>query len=75
MAYGDKFKELKDEHRRAKMAQMDLEHQMAEEVMHFNGTLQQAIDCGMVKYNFPVPRHSRLNREQEAIIRKVKSLG
>ena len=68
------FENLKNEHRAARQLVRDMEHQMAEEVMNFKGSLQDAIECGMVKYNFPVPKWSRLSREAKQT-HKIRRLG
>lgn len=64
------FTEAKMRHRDLRHELSDLEREMAEIVDNFQGTLQEALQQGMVKYDFPKPKYW-ISREDKIRNRKM----
>jgi len=51
----EEFSKLIERHSKLKFELRDIEHQMVDYVMRWEGTLAQAIGAGLVRLNFPAP--------------------
>ena len=59
------YKEVLDEHRELKMKLAELEGEMTNCIQQFQGTLEKAIACGLVRPAIPVaPGYTRYLREK-----------
>ena len=50
------FRDMKDAHDRAKQEVRNIEEEMVQYVINYRGTIREAIEEGIVKFNFPVPK-------------------
>ena len=65
------FKAAKDQYYEAKQMMEEAQVTMKYIVDNFDGSLQEAIDLGMVKYNFPAPPQSLRTYDMEQSLRRI----
>ena len=50
------FRDMKDAYDRAKQEVREIEDAMAQYAIDYHGTVKEAVQEGIVKFNFPVPK-------------------
>ena len=65
------FKAAKEQYYEAKQAMEEAQVMMKYIVDNFDGSLQEAVDQGMVKYNFPAPPQSMRTYDMKQNLRRT----